>query len=68
MGLNREPASSFPVDGVRGELPKILTGLSEEPDLAESGLWPDPCEENREGRRRPFEVTRLSLLSDEPDK
>jgi hypothetical protein len=68
LGLNSEPASSFAVDGLNGEFPNILTGLSEEPDLAERGLLPDPWEENLDGRNRPFEVTRLSLLSDEPDK
>jgi hypothetical protein len=67
LGLNSEPASSLAVDGLMGEFPKILIGLSEEPDLDERGLFPDPCEENLDGRNRPFEVTRLSLLSDDPD-
>ena len=68
MGLKSDPASSFPDDGLRGEFPRILTGLSVEPDLDDKGLEPDPGEVNRDGRKRPFEVRRLSLLSeDDPD-
>ena len=48
-----------------GEFPRMLTGLSDEPDLVDNGFEPDPGEVNRDGRKRPFEVRRLSLLSED---
>ena len=62
MGLKSELASSFPDVGLVGEFPRILIGLSVEPDLADKGL--EPGEVIRDGRKRPFEVRRLSLLSE----
>ena len=65
MGLKSEPESSFPEVGLIGEFPRMLIGLSVEPDLLDKGLGPDPGDVNRDGRSRPFEVRRLSLLSDD---
>ena len=65
MGLKSEPESSFPEVGLIGEFPRMLTGLSVEPVLLDKGLEADPGDVNRDGRSRPFEVRRLSLLSDD---
>ena len=64
FGLNNEPTSSFPVAEPKGEFPKILTGLSVEPDLAANGFGFDVLEEKRDGRKKPLEARRLSLLSE----